>query len=740
MSRIFCLIGFSYFISLFLSSFIPESVLIYAFGGIFVAFILSCFISKFRKDKIIPISLFICSIAILVNFFNFNNYISQIQKLDNTDKSISGKIIELPYKKHNRYNYTLKIENIDGEKIKPFKTKISSSEPLEADVYDTFTGKVHFYLPENNPNFDSKAYYRSKNIHILAFAYNYAPYDIKIFDNSNDINYSILKLRKKLLSLPKYILSNHIADIINGFLLGEKHNFPEDIKNNFDRAGVYHLIATSGIHISILSQFLRWLLKKLKFGLRSSSILVSIGILFFMALTGFSPSVMRAGIVTIIYNLGFLVFRRADSLNSLGLAVFLICLFSPTSATNIGLCLSVFSSLGIILFEKEINLYISKKISINNKVFSYFISILSVSISVLIFTTPIVMWFYKKLSLISLISNLILIPISTVLLTSTLLLQFFMLINATNILVMPIAFICGITTRLIDSISALLAKIPFAMIYLDYGFIKLCIAFSLVLFAISVLSDDFKKSIKLSLLLSVSIFIIGTISYIVFTYNLTRIAVINSGDGLSLVISKNFKKAIIISPSKKFNDLNLNAHLLKLSDYKSEYLSIYSNELSELSLINDFIKNYNSHVIFIPDLLEDEVELDIPKNSKAYYGDNTSFEIWKNLKVENINLYEHTFLMIEINKLKILVCCDGGNAENLPEKYKYCDFLIVNKLPINYECIQAQKIIISNNKENSEIMLSKLLAQQRSVFSTTHNGNIYIDVNNENKFKIRGFQ
>lgn len=740
MNRIFCLIGFSYFISLFLSSFIPENLLIYIFIVVLIISITLCFFKKFREDKVIIIALFVCVTAILVNFLNFSIYISKIEKLDDKDKSISGQIVDIPYKKNNRYHYTIKVKSIEEEKIRPFYTKVSSSEPLEVDIYDTFNGKVHFYLPQNSSDFDSKSYYRSKNIHILAFAYNYSQYDVKEYNNSKNIFYHIIKLRKRMLSLPKYILNNRIADIMNGFLLGEKHNFPEDVKNNFDRAGVYHLLATSGVHISILSQFLRWILKRLKVGFYLSSISVSLGILFFMALTGFNPSIMRAGIVTIIYNLGNLVFRRADSLNSLGLAVFLICLFSPTSATNIGLCLSVFASLGIIILEKKINLYISEKISFKFKIINYFISIISVSLAVSILTTPIIMWFFKKLSLISIISNILLIPLATILLTSTLILQTLMLTNFPSLVVMPIAFVCGNTTNLIDWISSLLAKIPFSIIYFDYGFIKLCLALSLILIAISILSKDIKNSIKLSITLSILIHIIGIISYIIFTHDLTRIAVLQSSDSMSLVISKNSKKAVIVSAGKKFNDSSLKNHILKLSDSDFEYLNISDIKSPEYFLLNDFIESYSSKVTFVPELFKDNINTDILKNRKVYFNDDTSFKVWNNFEVETLKLDSHTFLIIKINKLKFLVCCDGGNAEDLPEDYKSCDFLLVNSLPINYGLISAKKIIISNDKENSEIFLSKLIDKQKSLFSTAHNGNIYIDINNESKFKIRRFQ
>ena len=122
--------------------------------------------------------MFVCSLAVLINIVNFNLNIADIQKLDEKDAVISGKLIDIPYKKNNRYNYILKVQSINNQKIKPFKLKLSSSTTLEAEPYDTFNGKVHFFLPQNDTYFNWKSYYKSNGIYILAYAYNYEPYEI----------------------------------------------------------------------------------------------------------------------------------------------------------------------------------------------------------------------------------------------------------------------------------------------------------------------------------------------------------------------------------------------------------------------------------------------------------------------------------------------------------------------------------------------------------------------------------
>jgi len=101
-----------------------------------------------------------------------------------------------------------------------------------------------------------------------------------------------------------------------------------------------------------------------------------------------------------------------------------------------------------------------------NKALSYFISIISVSVAVSISTFPLSAWYFRKTSLIYLISNLLLIPLATILLNSVLILQIFMLLRFPQLFVMPVALICGITTNIVIDIANLLAKVPFAMISL----------------------------------------------------------------------------------------------------------------------------------------------------------------------------------------------------------------------------------------------------------------------------------
>lgn len=735
MVRLPFLIGFSYLIALFFSSYLPADMLLYAAGGVIFVFTIFLLIPPIRKEKIFFVCFFTCFTAILVNFYTYYFSILPTSKFQNTDATISAKIVDFPYKKGNSYNYIMQVEEINGEKVKNFKTKVSSSEPLEADVYDTFIGKVHFYLPKNTRTFEYEKHYRSKNIYLSCYAYNYLPYDVKCSSNEFNINKEIILLRAKLISCTRSTFPEKFADVMNGFLLGEKHNFPDDIKNNFDKIGVYHLISTSGIHICILNSFLLKILKKLKLGNKISVLISCLAIFFFMALTCFTPSIMRAGIMMIIYNLGTIFFRKSDSLNSLGIAIMAIILPNPNAALGINLWLSVLSSMGIILNERKIMKLICSKLGIisQNKFCKYLIEGISVSVSVSIFTLPMSMWFFRKTSLIFILSNLIMIPFSSLLLNSLIIFQPLSYFGTPKIIVKPIAFVCEISAKTIVCISSILAKIPFALISLDYGYINLCIAFSLILVATAILFKNYKNTLKLAFALSSSLFAIGTTSYLIFNSSVTRLSILNCSNGLAVAISKGMQKALILYESDKFQTTELNRELLKFEGFDFDYLLLGSCPVSKRDYTEKLISDFN------PKLILTKKSVNLKENSKIkYFEDKSSSKLWGNIIIETFKLDEKKFAFIEIEKIKILLCPEGGDASKLAKKYQTCDFLIATAMPINYKKIKTKNIIISNSKQDSDILIPKLINTNIKLFSSAYNENIYIDLNKES-YKIKEF-
>ena len=734
MKRFFCLLGFSYFISMFVSSYLPESFYPYISGGAFLVGVILIFTKKF---KTVSVSLITCSVAVLINFLNYKSNILPVQALDKKDFLVSGEVIDLPYKKNNTYHYDLKIKSLNGEEVKPFKTKVYSVSPLELNHLDTFVGHVWFHLPENSDSFDWIQYYKSKNVYILGSAISFLPYEVEPTSDNFSINKIIFDLRKRMLSIPRSVFSEKLANVMNGFFLGEKHNFPLDVKNNFDRIGIYHLIATSGIHISLLSSFLLFILERLRINKRISAILSSLLIILFMALTGFSPSVMRSGIMFIICSLGTVFFRKSDSLNNLGFSVLLICLSSPGAALDISLWMSVLASLGILTLREKIYYYLTSKIGekSKNKFLNYLLSSMSVSISVSIFSFPMAAWFYKKFSLLFVISNLIFIPLSTILLNSITIFQFLKLFSIPNMLTMPVGYVCGITTKLIIFISEILAKIPFAMISLNYGYVKLSISFIIILLSISLMLKNYTKALKLSLSVSVVILFSGFLSYLAFNYNVTRVAIINCYKGSAIVISRGFKQAAVVYYENSLEYSPFNEYTFRQSLFKKDYLAILSDAESSKN-INEVISNYNPENILIPR------SSDLKNRPNTFYFNNTfSSKLWSNIEIETIKSEDdHLFAMINILDTKFIICLDGGDAQKLPKNYKECDFFIASCLPINYQEINTKNFIISAQNEASEIFEAKLANTNIKTFQASFGSNVYIDINENNKYLIRRFQ
>lgn len=162
--------------------------------------------------------------------------------------------------------------------------------------------------------------------------------------------------RLALLDFRLYIrqgLSHYFTDDTAGLLgaisFGDRQMLTDDVIADYKTVGLSHILAVSGLHLSVVTEMLYRLFRRLRLRKRLASA-ISIGfVLLFMAMTGFSASVMRAGIMTILVLVARLLFREPDGLNSVGLAILLMTVLQPYAVWDIGLQLSASATLGLLV-------------------------------------------------------------------------------------------------------------------------------------------------------------------------------------------------------------------------------------------------------------------------------------------------------------------------------------------------------------------------------------------------------
>ncbi|MBR7117290.1 MAG: ComEC/Rec2 family competence protein [Clostridia bacterium] len=160
-----------------------------------------------------------------------------------------------------------------------------------------------------------------------------------------------------LANMRKYITETLLRETdpaTGGFLaaliIGDKTHLEPNINLNYTRLGISHILALSGMHLVIITSILRAILKRMRIGKKVVLILTTVFCFFYMALSGFSPSVIRATIMLTVTNGMFLLTGSHDSYTSLPLSVILILLFEPYAVYDLSLWLSVFATLGVIFY------------------------------------------------------------------------------------------------------------------------------------------------------------------------------------------------------------------------------------------------------------------------------------------------------------------------------------------------------------------------------------------------------
>lgn len=225
---------------------------------------------------------------------------------------------------------------------------------------------------------------------------------------------ALSSLNSRLSAILRSTLGARHGSLASALLLGNRDLLSESVLRDFRRAGVYHMLALSGMHVAILVGALGFLLKRLFVPKRIRVIILALCSIFYVALTGFLLSACRAMLMLWAVYIAYLLGRRGDSMTSLLLAVSVIVLITPSAVYDVGLMLSFASTFGVIA-SAMIAGRISQSVKMPKRgtpsallagVTSKLAGGLLASLCVTICTLPIVSYYFGELSLATFISNI----------------------------------------------------------------------------------------------------------------------------------------------------------------------------------------------------------------------------------------------------------------------------------------------------------------------------------------------
>lgn len=218
---------------------------------------------------------------------------------------------------------------------------------------------------------------------------------------------SVLWIKEKMRQSIRSSFLPPQSSLLEGVLLGDKSAISQDVKDDFRNTGLSHIIAVSGLHIVILSSIIMYIL--LMFGLWRNQAFYGaiIFILIYVVLVGAPASAVRAGIMGVIYLLGQKLGRQSMSSRTIVLAGALMLLVNPLLLMyDVGFQLSFLAVLGIILLDPIIKTLIAFPAKYEN-----ILSLFTVTFSAQIFTLPIIIYNFGSISLVSLFTNILILPV-----------------------------------------------------------------------------------------------------------------------------------------------------------------------------------------------------------------------------------------------------------------------------------------------------------------------------------------
>lgn len=347
--------------------------------------------------------------------------------LDSQKRKIVGLIDENPIIYKDRLKFILQTKTLGEDKDKNFPvtgkilvTVRGNFPKIAVGDKVSFTGKIRSIRNFKNPGgFDYKKYMAFKKIWGTSYVQGE---DLVIKKHSKTgMGGAIEDFRSKISDLIDNTGKDDKKGVLKALIIGDRNSISKNLQEAFNRAGVGHILAISGLHIGIVATvaffFFKWIFSYFKFllwnalTLKVAAILSLFPVVIYGLLSGMSPSTQRAVIMVTVFLMTFLFEREHDPINTLAIAAMIILVVHPPSLFSISFQLSFIAVLAIIygLSRIHVKSVIRKEgyFQVQKKVYLFLLT----SLFAILGTLPLVMLYFNQISLVGFLANLLIIPI-----------------------------------------------------------------------------------------------------------------------------------------------------------------------------------------------------------------------------------------------------------------------------------------------------------------------------------------
>lgn len=681
----------------------------------------------------------IMGFMLMSNEITTRNYIYDLK--ENT-VIVQGKIYKIENTAFGTNIYLKGVEVENGEKSVSVKRIFVNTEKIPNVKIGNIIkvrGKLRqFEEAANKGNFDSRKYYLS-----LGFYGKIEAGTIEVINSDySGIRQGLYELRMEIIERLEKLCSdnNGIFSIINNkngiigaIILGDKTDLDSDIKELYSVSGIAHILAISGLHISFIGMAIYRLLRRRFRFLFSAAVSIPV-VLSFGIMSGFGISTIRAIIMFILKIIGEVLGRKYDAITAISLAGFVLLVQNPFVVCNSGFQMSFGAIIAIVLILP----IVEEILNTDNKI----IKVLSANFTISLVMNPILAWNYYELPTFSFLLNIVVVPLMSVVIVSSIVGIFCscIMFGFGKVVIFPgcgilelYTFLCNIINK--SSVASIVVGQPKVTIIIVYYAILLVVLFGLKNIRTKytraekerniikketglVLEKKAKKerrikgqNVKVRLACIVGFLLLNCLIYYIPNpgFYITFIDV-GQGDGI-LIHGDNGMKVMVDggSTSEKQVAKNCIVPYLKAEGIGTiDYSIITHTDKDHISGILEILENNNSNRIRIKNLVMPDINM----------KDDTYNELIEKAKLKKINvLYIKKGDTLSLGKTKIK-CIYPETTTTASDKNDYCTVLSVKN--------KTSKILLTGDiSKEIEEKIKDDIEENYTVLKVAHHGSNY---------------